>query len=70
MRIRGPYRSLKTPYTPGRRAVVETVFENLDRFRKMHPAFGGLEAGRMIVDGLSAPLHDGALRYYEEQGLM
>ena len=51
-------------------AVVEAVFGNLERFRKMHPAFGGLEAGRMIKDGLSAPLHEGALRYYEERGLM
>jgi TRAP transporter TAXI family solute receptor len=51
-------------------AVVEAVFDNLDRFKKMHPAFGGLEAGRMIKDGLSAPLHEGALRYYEERGLM
>ncbi len=50
--------------------VVEAVLGNLERFRKMHPAFGGLEAGRMIKDGLSAPLHEGALRYYEEQGLM
>ena len=51
-------------------AVVEAVFGNLERFRKMHPAFGGLEARQMIKDGLSAPLHEGALRYYEERGLM
>jgi TRAP transporter TAXI family solute receptor len=51
-------------------AVVKAVFENLDRFKKMHPAFGGLEAERMVVDGHSAPLHEGALRYYTEQGLM
>ena len=25
---------------------------------------------RMITDGLSAPLHEGALRYFREQGLM
>jgi len=50
--------------------VVKAVFENLDRFKKMHPAFGGLEAAGMIKDGLSAPLHEGALRYYEERGLM
>ena len=50
--------------------VVKTVFENLDRFRKMHPAFGALEAAGMIKDGLSAPLHEGALRYYQERGLM
>ncbi len=50
--------------------VVKTVFENLNRFKKMHPAFGGLEAGGMVKDGLSAPLHEGALRYYKERGLM
>jgi len=50
--------------------VVKAVFENLDRFKKMHPAFGGLEAGGMVKDGLSAPLHEGALRYYQERGLM
>lgn len=50
--------------------VVKTVFDGLDRFKKMHPAFGGLEAGRMIRDGLSAPLHEGALRYYRERGLL
>jgi TRAP transporter TAXI family solute receptor len=50
--------------------VVKAVFDGLDRFKKMHPALGGLEAGRMIKDGLSAPLHEGALRYYKEQGLM
>ncbi len=50
--------------------VVKTVFDNLDRFRKMHPAFGALEPAGMIKDGLSAPLHKGAVRYYLERGLM
>ena len=50
--------------------VVKTVFENLDAFKKMHPAFGTLEPGRMVRDGLSAPLHEGALRYYREAGLL
>ena len=48
--------------------LVKTVFENLDDFRKQHPAFANLEAAGMIKDGLSAPLHDGALRYYREKG--
>ncbi len=43
--------------------LVKTVFENLDDFKKQHPAFASLEAAGMIKDGLSAPLHDGALRY-------
>jgi TRAP transporter TAXI family solute receptor len=50
--------------------IVKAVFENFDRFRKMHPAFANLEQAKMITNNLSAPLHDGAVRYYEEQGWM
>ena len=49
-------------------AVTRAVFENFDEFKKLHPAFAHLEAKNMVVDGLSAPLHDGALRYYRERG--
>ena len=48
--------------------VVKSVFENLEEFRKQHPAFLRLEAAGMIRDGLAAPLHPGALRYYKEKG--
>ena len=48
--------------------IVKAVFDNMKRFRKMHPAFGHLEESKMIVDNLSAPLHEGALRYYKEKG--
>ena len=51
-------------------AVVKAVFDNIEQFKRMHPAFGTLERGRMIWEGLSAPLHEGAERYYREQGLM
>ncbi len=50
--------------------VVKSVFDQLDSFKKMHPAFGDLDPASMVKDGLSAPLHEGALRYYREQGLM
>ena len=50
--------------------VTKAVFENFDDFRKQHPAFGPLEKKNMIADGLSAPLHPGALKYYKEAGLM
>jgi len=50
--------------------VVKAVFENFDTFRKLHPAFADLNKSEMIKDGLSAPLHDGAVRYYKESGLM
>ncbi|MEO0545111.1 MAG: TAXI family TRAP transporter solute-binding subunit, partial [Pseudomonadota bacterium] len=33
-----------------------------------HPAFNNLSEDAMISDGLSAPLHDGAVRYYRERG--
>jgi len=49
--------------------VVKTVFENLDRFREAHPAFASLKPEGML-QGLSAPLHAGAVRYYQEKGWM
>lgn len=51
-------------------AIVKAVFDNLDKFRRMYPAFGMLDPKRMISEGLTAPLHDGAKRYYRETGLM
>ncbi len=50
-------------------AVVKAVFQNLTRFRKMHPAIAGVDPRRMATDGLSAPLHEGAERYFREAGL-
>ena len=50
--------------------VVKAVFENFDAFKKLHPAFANLKESEMIKDALSAPLHDGALRYYKERGWM
>ncbi|NRG19974.1 TAXI family TRAP transporter solute-binding subunit [Rhizobiales bacterium] len=48
--------------------VVKAVFDNFDRFKKLHPAFENLTEEQMIKDGLSAPLHPGAERYYKERG--
>jgi len=50
--------------------VVKAVFDNFDDFKKLHPAFGGLMEEQMISDGLSAPLHAGAEKYYKERGWM
>ncbi len=50
-------------------AVVSAVFENLEQFTELHPAFSILEAESMSTEGLSAPIHDGAMQYYEEVGL-
>jgi TRAP transporter TAXI family solute receptor len=48
--------------------VVKAVFDNFDRFKSLHPAFADLQEEEMISDGLSAPLHKGAARYYRERG--
>lgn len=50
--------------------VVKAVFENFETFKKLHPAFAVLKKEEMIKDGLSAPLHKGAVKYYKEAGLM
>lgn len=50
--------------------MVKAVFENFEDFKKLHPAFANLDPKSMIKDGLSAPLHNGAVKYYKEKGWM
>lgn len=50
-------------------AFTKEVFENLEEFKKLHPAFSDLTRESML-QALSAPVHPGALRYYEEVGLI
>ncbi|MPY70811.1 MAG: TAXI family TRAP transporter solute-binding subunit [Alphaproteobacteria bacterium] len=50
--------------------VTRAVMDNIEDFRKLHPAFRDLDPKKMISDGLSAPLHPGAARYYKEKGWM
>jgi TRAP transporter TAXI family solute receptor len=50
--------------------MVKAVFENFEDFKKLHPAFSNLEPQKMIKDGMSAPLHEGAVKYYKEKGWM
>ncbi|MGB0660354.1 MAG: TAXI family TRAP transporter solute-binding subunit [Mangrovicoccus sp.] len=50
--------------------VVKAVMENIDQFRSLHPAFANLDPKAMATAGLSAPLHDGAAKYYKEAGLI
>ncbi len=50
--------------------VTRSLFDDLDGFKRLHPALGKLQADRMMTDGLSAPLHLGAQRYYRERGMM
>jgi len=48
--------------------VVKAVFDNFEEFKKLHPALANLKPENMIKDGNSAPLHEGAARYYREKG--
>ncbi len=49
--------------------LTKEVFDNLEIFRRQHPAFYQLTRKGML-EGLTAPLHPGALRYYKEIGLI
>ncbi len=49
-------------------AVTKEVFDNFDDFKKLHPAYAVLTKKGML-EGLSAPIHPGAMKYYKEAGL-
>lgn len=49
--------------------LVRSVFEDFDAFKTLHPALAALLKRQMVTEGLSAPLHFGAIRYYEDAGL-
>jgi len=49
--------------------LTKIVFENLDEFRRQHPALVGLKKEGMR-QGLTAPLHPGAVKYLKEAGLL
>jgi TRAP transporter TAXI family solute receptor len=50
-------------------AITKEVFDNFEAFKKLHPAYGVLTKKNML-EGMSAPIHPGAMKYYKEAGLM
>ena len=48
--------------------ITRTVFDNVDAFRRLHPAFETLSVAEMVHPSGRAPVHAGALRYYRERG--
>ena len=50
--------------------LVKAVFENFSDFQKEHEAFAKLNIQQMIRQGIAAPLHPGAIKYYKEKGWM
>lgn len=49
-------------------AIVQSLFEQFDQFRQLHPAFSPLKAEAMVQIPLAAPIHPGAARYFREKG--
>jgi uncharacterized protein len=49
--------------------MTKVVFDNFEYFKRQHPAFSRLTREGML-EGLSAPLHPGAVTYYREAGLI
>jgi hypothetical protein len=50
-------------------AITKEVFDNFEDFKKLHPAYQVLTKQNML-EGMSAPIHPGAMKYYKEAGLM
>ena len=50
-------------------AITKELFDNFDHFKGKHPAYAGLTKAGML-EGLTAPLHPGAMMYFREAGLL
>ncbi len=50
--------------------LVESVFGHLEELQRAHPALALLDPEAMAGEGLTAPLHPGAERYFRETGLL
>jgi hypothetical protein len=49
-------------------AITKEVFENLGSLKYSDPVLNMLTKESMVTDGLTAPIHPGALKYYKEAG--
>ena len=49
---------------------VREIFEQMSGIRRMHMALSRMDKASMVHAGLTAPLHEGAVRYYREAGLL
>ena len=48
--------------------MVGEIFADFETLRGLDPVLAGLDPSAMATEGLSAPLHPGAARYFREQG--
>ena len=47
---------------------VKLLFDNLQRLQRADPVYARLDPRRMATEGLVAPLHEGAAKFYKERG--
>jgi len=50
--------------------MVKAVFDNFAVFRQLHPALSTLNIQEMVPSASVIPIHQGALNYYHEVGLI
>lgn len=48
--------------------IAKETFENLEPFAKRHPT-ASMMTGKAMIEGLPAPVHPGAMKYYKESGM-
>lgn len=49
--------------------ITKAILDNFEQFKKLHPAYAKITP-KSLLDGLSAPLHRGAEKYFKEHGLL
>jgi TRAP transporter TAXI family solute receptor len=49
--------------------ITKEIFERIEDLKKLHPSLASLSKASMLK-GLTAPIHEGALKYYKEKGFM
>jgi TRAP-type uncharacterized transport system substrate-binding protein len=49
--------------------IVQAVFANFNRFKRLHPALRQLRPQDLKSEGDGAPMHPGALRKFTEIGM-
>jgi uncharacterized protein len=50
--------------------LVKSTFDNFEDFKQLHPVFNHLDIETLATNGVTAPLHDGAKKYFLEKGLI
>jgi len=50
--------------------LVQAVHDRFDSYNDLHPALAHLQTGDMVAHRMAAPLHPGALKFFQEEGLL